>query len=202
MRSFQISITWTKMEDSKTIGTFYRCLGDDHLGNACKWNRECRMDSCRESHHRLLYGQKTRNTNQRQATQSLLSNNQKTQTRTGRSSNPVSRQSPWKDFIAFVFEILLVCSVRFTRKVSKSKFQNTETFKLGLSILNSVQSKVTLTLGYKIIKHCGITCCSWLMLAKLVFGQVIHKDGLSKLWWFCCVSANIKSNCYVTPKQA
>ena len=74
------------------MGLCYRCLGDDHLGSACKWNRECRIDGCRESHHRLLHGQKTRNTNQRQGKQSPLSNNQTTQTRTGGSSNQVSGQ--------------------------------------------------------------------------------------------------------------
>ena len=40
---------------AKKLGLYYRCLGDNHLGNACKWNRQCNIDGCNETHHYLLH---------------------------------------------------------------------------------------------------------------------------------------------------
>ncbi|CAB3990844.1 Hypothetical predicted protein, partial [Paramuricea clavata] len=44
-----------KWKMAKKLGLCYRCLGDNHLGNACKWNRQCNIDGCNETHHYLLH---------------------------------------------------------------------------------------------------------------------------------------------------
>ena len=43
----------------KKFGLCYRCLGDNHLGSACKWTRRCNIDGCNENHHYLLHTQKS-----------------------------------------------------------------------------------------------------------------------------------------------
>ena len=44
-----------KWKMAKKLGLCYRCLGDNHLGNACKWNRQCNIDGCNDTHHYLLH---------------------------------------------------------------------------------------------------------------------------------------------------
>ena len=43
----------------KKFGLCYRCLGDDHLGNACKRSKSCNIDGCKENHHYLLHREKS-----------------------------------------------------------------------------------------------------------------------------------------------
>jgi hypothetical protein len=45
-----------RWELAKRYGLCYRCLGDDHLGNQCPRNRECGLNGCKDTHHRLLHG--------------------------------------------------------------------------------------------------------------------------------------------------
>jgi len=33
----------------------FRCLGDSHIGTKCVPSRECGLDNCKKSHHRLLH---------------------------------------------------------------------------------------------------------------------------------------------------
>ena len=47
-RDQSIKDKWTM---AKKLGLCYRCLGDNHLGNAGKWN----IDGCNENHHYLLH---------------------------------------------------------------------------------------------------------------------------------------------------
>ena len=47
-----------KWETAKKLGLCYRCLGKGHLGDSCTWNRECGIDGCKDSHHRLLHEEK------------------------------------------------------------------------------------------------------------------------------------------------
>lgn len=44
-----------RWETAKRLGLCYRCLGNDHLGNSCPNYRECKIDGCIDTHHRLLH---------------------------------------------------------------------------------------------------------------------------------------------------
>ena len=47
-----------KWEKAKRLGLCYRCLGNNHLGNSCPEYRECKIDGCKDNHHRLLHAEK------------------------------------------------------------------------------------------------------------------------------------------------
>ncbi len=47
-----------KCKIAKRAGLCYRCLGKDHLGNSCARSRQCNINGCKETHHRLLHGQR------------------------------------------------------------------------------------------------------------------------------------------------
>ena len=47
-----------RWETAKRLGLCYRCLGNDHLGNSCPKYRECKIDGCKDNHHRLLHAEK------------------------------------------------------------------------------------------------------------------------------------------------
>ena len=47
-----------KWETAKKLGLCYLCLGKGHLGDSCTWNRECGIDGCKDTHHRLLHEEK------------------------------------------------------------------------------------------------------------------------------------------------
>lgn len=44
-----------RWETAKRLGLCYRCLGSDHSGNACQNYRECNIDGCEDTHHRILH---------------------------------------------------------------------------------------------------------------------------------------------------
>ena len=54
-----------RWETAKRLGLCYRCLGRDHLGNACTNCRECNIDGCKDTHHRLLLAQPKGSSGQR-----------------------------------------------------------------------------------------------------------------------------------------
>ena len=54
-----------RWETAKRLGLCYRCLGRDHLGNACTNYRECNIDGCKDTHHRLLHAQPKGSSGQR-----------------------------------------------------------------------------------------------------------------------------------------
>lgn len=43
---------WSFVRQTKLC---YRCLGSGHYGRSCKRSRPCNIDSCAETHHRLLH---------------------------------------------------------------------------------------------------------------------------------------------------
>ena len=45
--------TW---ETAKKLGVCYRSLGKGHLGEGCRWSKECSVDRCKEHHHQILRG--------------------------------------------------------------------------------------------------------------------------------------------------
>ena len=47
-----------RLKTAKRLGLCYRCLGNDHLGNSCPKYRECKIDGCKDNHHRLLHAEK------------------------------------------------------------------------------------------------------------------------------------------------
>ena len=47
-----------KWETAKKLGLCYPCMEKGHLGDSCTWNRECRIDGCKDRHHRLLHEEK------------------------------------------------------------------------------------------------------------------------------------------------
>ena len=47
-----------KWKIAKRAGLCYRCLGKDHLGKSCARSRQCNINGCKETHHRLLHGQR------------------------------------------------------------------------------------------------------------------------------------------------
>ena len=44
-----------RWETAKRLGLCYRCLSNDHLGSSCPNYRECKIDGCKDTHHRLLH---------------------------------------------------------------------------------------------------------------------------------------------------
>ena len=51
-KQLDVSQRWQVAKDNKLC---FRCLGDSHLGTACSRSRECGVDNCCKSHHRLLH---------------------------------------------------------------------------------------------------------------------------------------------------
>ena len=51
-----------KWKIAKRAGLCYRCLGKDHLGSSCPRSRQCNINGCKETHNRLLHGQRKVNT--------------------------------------------------------------------------------------------------------------------------------------------
>ncbi|CAB4024280.1 Hypothetical predicted protein, partial [Paramuricea clavata] len=51
-----------KWKIARRVGLCYRCLGKDHLGSSCTRSRQCNINGCKETHHRLLHGQRRVNT--------------------------------------------------------------------------------------------------------------------------------------------
>ena len=47
-----------KWETAKKLGLCYRCLGKGHLGEECRWSKECGIDGCKECHHQILHPNK------------------------------------------------------------------------------------------------------------------------------------------------
>ena len=47
-----------KWRIAKQAGLCYRCLGKDHLGSSCPRSRQCNINGCKETHHRLHHGQR------------------------------------------------------------------------------------------------------------------------------------------------
>ena len=47
-----------RWETAKRLGLCYRCLRNDHLGNSCPSYRECKIDGCKDTHHRLLHAER------------------------------------------------------------------------------------------------------------------------------------------------
>ena len=48
-----------KWETAKKLGLCYRCLGKGHLGEECRWSKECGIDGCKEHHHQTLHPKKS-----------------------------------------------------------------------------------------------------------------------------------------------
>ena len=48
-----------KWETAKKLGLCYRCLGKGHLGEECRWSKECGIDGCKEHHHQILHQKKS-----------------------------------------------------------------------------------------------------------------------------------------------
>ena len=44
---------------AKKFGLCCRCLGDAHLGNACRRSKSCSIGGCKENHHYLLHKEKS-----------------------------------------------------------------------------------------------------------------------------------------------
>ncbi|XP_064629276.1 uncharacterized protein LOC135488565 [Lineus longissimus] len=55
-KRLEINKRWEK---AKHLALCYRCLGRNHLGSKCERTRECGIDECKETHHRLLHGKRT-----------------------------------------------------------------------------------------------------------------------------------------------
>jgi len=47
-----------RWETTKKLGLCYRCLGKGHLGEECRWSKECGIDGCKEHHHQILHPKK------------------------------------------------------------------------------------------------------------------------------------------------
>ena len=47
-----------RWETAKQLGLCYRCLSKDHIGKACPRHRECKINGCTETRHRLLHAEK------------------------------------------------------------------------------------------------------------------------------------------------
>ena len=47
--------TEEKWKVAKKFGLCYCCLGDNHKGNTCKWNKKCNIDGCNDNRHYLLH---------------------------------------------------------------------------------------------------------------------------------------------------
>ena len=47
-----------RWETAKRLGLWYRCLGNNHLGNLCPKCREYKINGCKDNHHRLLHAEK------------------------------------------------------------------------------------------------------------------------------------------------
>ena len=56
--SFRSQAIDEKWRISKQAGLCYRCLGKDHLGSSCPRSRQCNINGCKKTHHRLLHGQR------------------------------------------------------------------------------------------------------------------------------------------------
>ena len=48
-----------KWDTAKRLGLCYRCLGKGHLGEECRWSKECGIDGCKEHHHQILHQKKS-----------------------------------------------------------------------------------------------------------------------------------------------
>ena len=48
----------SQWETAKQLRLCYRCLSNDHLGNSCPNYRECKIDGCKDTHHRLLHAER------------------------------------------------------------------------------------------------------------------------------------------------
>ena len=57
--TFKVKSADEKWRLAKKLGLCYRCLGDDHLGNACKRSKSCHIGGCKENHHYLLHREKS-----------------------------------------------------------------------------------------------------------------------------------------------
>ena len=57
--TFKVKSADEKWRLAKKLGLCYRCLGDDHLGNACKRSKSCNIGGCKENHHYLLHREKS-----------------------------------------------------------------------------------------------------------------------------------------------
>ena len=44
-----------KWETVTKLGLCYCCLGKGHLGEECRWSKECGIDGCKEHHHQILH---------------------------------------------------------------------------------------------------------------------------------------------------
>ncbi|CAB3981674.1 Hypothetical predicted protein [Paramuricea clavata] len=60
--SFRNQAIDEKWKIARRVGLCYRCLGKDHLGSSCTRSRQCNINGCKETHHRLLHGQRRVNT--------------------------------------------------------------------------------------------------------------------------------------------
>jgi hypothetical protein len=60
--SFRSQAIDEKWKIARRVGLCYRCLGKDHLGSSCTRSRQCNINGCKETHHRLLHGQRRVNT--------------------------------------------------------------------------------------------------------------------------------------------
>ena len=57
--TFKVKSADEKWHLVKKFGLCYRCLGDVHLGNACKRSKSCNIGCCKENHHHLLHREKS-----------------------------------------------------------------------------------------------------------------------------------------------
>ena len=57
--AFKVKSADEKWRLAKKFGLCYRCLGDDHLGNACRRSKSCNIGGCKENHHYLLHQDKS-----------------------------------------------------------------------------------------------------------------------------------------------
>ena len=55
---FKGRLVESRWETAKQLGLCYRCLSKDHIGKACPRYRECKINGCTETHHRLLHAEK------------------------------------------------------------------------------------------------------------------------------------------------
>ena len=60
-KTLAVTQRWAK---AKQDGLCFRCLGDNHRGVNCKRTRECGIEGCKNSHHRLLHGGKVLDKNE------------------------------------------------------------------------------------------------------------------------------------------
>ncbi|CAB4017688.1 Hypothetical predicted protein [Paramuricea clavata] len=60
--SFRSQAINEKWKIARRVGLCYRCLGKLHLGSSCTRSRQCHINGCKETHHRLLHVQRRVNT--------------------------------------------------------------------------------------------------------------------------------------------